>query len=140
MTYLFSDEGVFSFFSCLGHAETSNENLASVNVFLGERRRMAVYCVCLYSISLWNCQFLFVLPNFFRNIKEFGTKRYFTDHQTANTVQLLVAIKGNFSGLFFWASRSEGYFPRGYLMNVYLLAIKTDITKWTKSVSSEQSL
>ena len=46
-------------------------------------------------------------------------KKCFTDHQTAITVQLFVAIKGNFSGLlFFWTSRKEREFPREYFINV----------------------
>ena len=39
---------------------------------------------------------------FFWNIREFGAKNFFTDHQTANTIQLLGAIKEKFSGLFFF--------------------------------------
>ena len=38
-------------------------------------------------------------PSLFWNNGEFGAKKYFTDIQTANTVQLFTAIKGNFSGL-----------------------------------------
>ena len=38
---------------------------------------------------------------FFRNNEEVGAKKYFTDHRTANTNQLFVVIRGNFSGLFF---------------------------------------
>ena len=38
-------------------------------------------------------------PPLFRNNGRFGAKKYFTDIQTANTVQLFTAIKGNFSGL-----------------------------------------
>ena len=38
---------------------------------------------------------------------------------TSDTIQLLVAIKGNYSGLFFfWTSRSKGEFPRDYLINI----------------------
>ena len=29
-------------------------------------------------------------------------KKYFTDHRTGNTIQLVDVIKGNFSGLFFF--------------------------------------
>ena len=37
----------------------------------------------------------------------------------ANAIQLFVAIKGNFSGVFFFEqSPSEGNFPRGYFINV----------------------
>ena len=38
----------------------------------------------------------------FRNIGKFGAKEYFMDHQTANTIQLFIAIKGNFSGILFF--------------------------------------
>ena len=31
-----------------------------------------------------------------RSIGEFGAKNYFTDHETANIIQLFVPIKGNF--------------------------------------------
>ena len=55
-------------------------------------------------------------PQLFGNIQEFRVKEYFTDHQTANTIQLLVAIKGIFSGLFFFgASCSKGEFPKRML-------------------------
>ena len=38
---------------------------------------------------------------------------------TSDTIQLLVAIKGNYSGLFFfWKSRSKGEFSRDYLINI----------------------
>ena len=47
---------------------------------------------CLFSSSF--------LHHFFRHIGnsngEFGAKHYFTDHWTANTIQLFVAIKGIF--------------------------------------------
>ena len=37
---------------------------------------------------------------------------------SANTIQLILAIKGNFSGLLsFWKSCNEGEFPRDYLTN-----------------------
>ena len=46
----------------------------------------------------------------------------------ANTIQLFVAIKGNFSGVFFFEqSPSEGKFPRGYLINVATIGL--DIIK-----------
>ena len=38
----------------------------------------------------------------FRNIREFGGKKNSTDHRKTNTIQLFVAIKGTFSGLFFF--------------------------------------
>ena len=79
------------------------------------------YCVCLKSKTLCSCQFslssLFS-PWLFRNICEFGAKKYFADHRTANTIQLFVATKGSFSGLFFfWTCRCKGEFLRDYLIN-----------------------
>ena len=38
----------------------------------------------------------------FWNIWEVGAKKYFIDNQTANTIQLFVAIKGHCSGLFYF--------------------------------------
>ena len=64
-----------------------------------------LYCVCLKSITLCNClspSTSASLPHFFQNIGEFGAKKYFTDQRAANTIQLFVAIKGDFSGLFFF--------------------------------------
>ena len=50
-----------------------------------------------------------------RNIGEFGAKKYRTDHQTSNIIQLFVAVNGNFSGLFFfWASRSSSWLEVNY--------------------------
>ena len=46
--------------------------------------------------------FFFFSPLLFRNNGEFGEKKYFTDYQAANTVQLFVAIKEHFSGQFFF--------------------------------------
>ena len=53
----------------------------------------------------------FSSPQLFGNIGKFVTKKYLTDHRTANTIQLFFAIKGNFSGLFFTAAKN-GQFPR----------------------------
>ena len=61
----------------------------------------------------------------FWNIGEFWAKKHFRDYRTANTVQLFVAIKRNFSSLFFfWTFHSKGKFPRDYLINLatYLFA------------------
>ena len=53
------------------------------------------------------------------NIGEFRAKSYFTDHQTANTIQLFVVKKRYFSGQFiFWASCSKGEFFTCCLINV----------------------
>ena len=44
--------------------------------------------------------FLHLLP--LHNFSGIRSKKHFTDHRTANTIQLRVAIKGIFSGLFFF--------------------------------------
>ena len=45
----------------------------------------------------------------FRSIGEFEVEKYFTGHQLANTIQLFVALKEGFSGLFFfWTIHREG--------------------------------
>ena len=57
--------------------------------------------------------------------RRIGNKKYFTDYQTANTVQLFVAIKGTFFGLFFfWIGCSKGNFPKDYLINVTTCSFK----------------
>ena len=77
------------------------------------------YCVCQYSPSSSS-------PRPFRNIGEFGAKKYYTDHRTANTIQLFVVVKGSFSvPFFFWTSRSEKEFRTYYLINV---AISLNLT------------
>ena len=49
----------------------------------------------------------------FRNNGEFGAKKYFTDHRAANTNQLFVVLRGNFSGLFFFKKcRCKRELPR----------------------------
>ena len=78
--------------------------------------------VCFKSKTLCICRFFQSSPSSSRllpNIGEFGTKKYFTDHQTTNAIKLSVALKGNFSGLFFfWTSCSRVEFPKDYLINV----------------------
>ena len=64
-------------------------------------------------------------PQPFWEIGEFSVKKYFTDHWKANTIQLFVAIKVDFSSPFFFCThRSKGEFSRDYLINVgtYLFA------------------
>ena len=64
---------------------------------------------------------VFSIFSFSKNFLQYQgikSKKYFIDHQIAKKIQLLVAIKGNFSGLFFFStSRSEGELPRDYLIN-----------------------
>ena len=40
--------------------------------------------------------FFFLSPLIFRNNGEFGAKKYFTDHRTADTIQLFVTKKDIF--------------------------------------------
>ena len=40
---------------------------------------------------------IFFSLRLFQNIGKFRAKKYFTDHGTVNTIQLIVAIKGNLS-------------------------------------------
>ena len=69
-------------------------------------------CVYLYSKTLGIASFSF----FCRTFPEYGgirSKKKFKDRRTANAMQLFVAIKGNYFGLFFfWTSRREGKFPK----------------------------
>ena len=63
------------------------------------------YYVYLKCITLSNCfspSSSASLPHFSQNIGEVGAKKYFMDHRTVTTIQLLVTIKGNLSGLFFF--------------------------------------
>ena len=59
-------------------------------------------CVYLKSITL--CNFISLFPSaslshFLRAIGKSGAKKCFADHRTANTIQLFVTIKRNFSDL-----------------------------------------
>ena len=51
--------------------------------------------------NAWKLLFSPSSPQLFQNIGEFGAKQYFKEHRIGNTVQLLVAIKGNFPNLIF---------------------------------------
>ena len=42
-----------------------------------------------------------------RNIGEFGAKNYFTDHRTANGIQLFVPIKRKFFGSILFQNKSQ---------------------------------
>ena len=65
-------------------------------------------CVC----SSPSCHFS---ASVMQNIGKFGAEKYFTDHRTANAIQLFSPIKRTFFGVFFFrASRSEGV-PQGLL-------------------------
>ena len=73
-----------------------------------------IYWVCLKSKTLWICQFSPFSSCSPQLFGRFGGKKYFSDHRAATAILLVVAIKENFSGLFFfWVCRSEGEFPIG---------------------------
>ena len=64
----------------------------------------STYCVCVKRITLCNCLCSSSSPSsrfsasLIRNIEKFGANNYFTDHRTANTIQLFVSIKMKFFG------------------------------------------
>ena len=69
------------------------------------------FCICRFSLS-------FSLRRF-RNIGGSGGKKNVTDHRTAGTIQLLVAISESFSSLlFFGTTRSEGKIFRDCLIKI----------------------
>ena len=69
-----------------------------------------------------------------RNIGEFGAKKYFIDHQTANTIQLFVSIKRKFIGpLLFQNKLQQREFPSSYLINIYSHLFICISLKWTLS-------
>ena len=68
-----------------------------------------------YNNSFLRLLAIFFVPTsrLFWNIGEFEAKKYFADNRIANIIQLIVIIKGCFSGLlFFRTSRCKGEFPR----------------------------
>ena len=75
------------------------------------------FCVCLESRTLRNClspsYFLHHFSGITGNLEQ---KKYFTEHRTANTNQLFVAIKQHFFDLsFLWTFSREREIPRDYL-------------------------
>ena len=60
-----------------------------------------LFCLYLKSQS-FVIAFLLLFSTTLGNNGEFGGKKYFTGHRTANTIQVFVAIKGYFAGLFFF--------------------------------------
>ena len=53
--------------------------------------------------------FFLFSPPLFRNNGEFGAKKYFTDYWPANTIQLFVALKGNFFCSILFLNKSPAY-------------------------------
>ena len=78
---------------------------------------MWVNCVCFKNIMPYHTIVFFLLFTLFPlsqllwNIRKLEAKNHFTYNQKANTIQLFVATKRNFSGLFFfWTNHSKGEF------------------------------
>ena len=96
--HYFDDFIFFCYLTIMIFAFTSNKTL----------------CICRFTPSSSSSPL-----RLFRNIGEFGAKRYFTENPLANTSQLFLNIKGNSPGLFFfWTSPSEEKVPRDYLINL----------------------
>ena len=120
----------------------TNDPNVHIRIF---RKHWSLILGCFFPVStlkkqkqLYICHFppSSSFPRLFRNIRELGAKMHFTDHRRINRIQLFIAIKGNFSSSFFlWTNRSQGKFPRDYLINAanclqYLHIVKIDIKKW----------
>ena len=91
----------------------SNQEAAITRV--GIYVRSCYFCVCLKCKTPCICR---ISPSsssrHLQNIEEFGVKKYFTGHQTINTIELFVAVKGNLSGFFSEKSQRRGI-PRRLL-------------------------
>ena len=61
-------------------------------------------CNCLRSSSFPSSHFS---TSLIQKTGEFGTKKYCTDHQTANTIQLFVHIKRNFFGSILFQNKPQ---------------------------------
>ena len=75
---------------------------------------------------------LVFLPAWYNwNIGEFGAKKYFIDHRTANAIQLFVPIKRKFfRSLLFQRKLPRGVIPQGILNKYSYLFISISL-KWT---------
>ena len=60
-------------------------------------------CICLKSIMLCHCRPRYCSPAApVQNIRKVRAKKYFTEHCTAKIFKLDIAVKGIFSGPFFF--------------------------------------
>ena len=92
-----------------------------------------LFCVCLKATTIYNCLFLLLLLILCQNLPEYWGIRtkiiLYRDHWTVQIIQSFVAIKRNFSGLFFfWKSRSEGKIP-------FSQALTTNSKEYVKFIS-----
>ena len=71
---------------------------------------LEIYFVCVKRIKLCNClcsSSSRFSANLIQNIEVFGAKKYFTDHSTANTIQLFVPTKRKFFGSILFQDKSQ---------------------------------
>ena len=71
---------------------------------------LEIYFVCVKRLKLCNClcsSSSRFSANLIQNIEVFGAKKYFTDHSTANTIQLFVPTKRKFSGSILFQDKSQ---------------------------------
>ena len=112
-----------------GYADFIKDNATLIQVLLFQSNSSVEHlrtCTCNISLLIPACSELlrllvkhyalqlpcYLFFRLFRNIGGFGAKQYFTVYRTADKVQLVVAVKGNVSGLFFYRiSRSKLEFP-----------------------------
>ena len=73
-----------------------------------------IYCVCMKRITLCSCLCSASSPSPSRfsasligNIGEFGAKNYFTDHWTANTIQLFLPIETKLFWFILFQNKSQ---------------------------------
>ena len=81
-----------------------------------------LYCLCLKRETLRNCLSSSSFLRHFSGITgrlnyEFGAKRYFTDHWTANLIPLFVVITGNFFCSILFVNKSQGRAIRQTLLD-----------------------
>ena len=102
-----------------------------------------IYCVCVKRIRLCNCLCSSSSPSssssrfpfrLIRNIEEFGEKKYFTDHQTANKVQLFIPmIRKYFVSILFQNKSQRRGFPQRLLDKYNYLLILISLKKTLRS-------
>ena len=86
-------------------------------------------CICVCSSSP-SSRFS---ASFIRNIAEFGAKKYFIDHRTANAIQLFVPIKRKFFGSLLFQNKSQRRGILQGLLNKYSRLFICISLKWTLS-------
>ena len=72
-----------------------------MRIFLGLLEKQNALHLPIFSTFFSIFSIFFFFPTTFPEYWGIWSKKYFTDHQTADTIQLFVATKESFSGLFF---------------------------------------